>query len=191
MQVDVFFIGIHVQKQLGGVPDPCHSVKGMPSPDQGEIGNRIQFKQVGTGHPEKVAHHQVGIPDGLQFGQAIKDIKCVPPLPGDLLVDGHGKSLEAFVRIKLPNLDAGQILQNRLVLGETDVDHIPPIRHRLPGKGLREHTELLQLRNLPHHIISKADAIQNGVHLGKSAAYLVKRCHKCPPSPKIKGRTAK
>ena len=161
MEVDILFIGIHIQQQLGSVPNAGHRVKGVPPPKQGEIGHRVQLEQVWAGHPEEVAHHHIRIPNALQLGKAVEYVKSVPALAGDLLVDGHGEGLESRVRIKPAHLDAAQVPQHRIVLGKADVDDVSALRHRLSGKGLREHAELLQFRDLPHHIIPQADKIQN------------------------------
>ena len=68
MHINVFFVGIYVQKQLRGVPNPCHGIKRMPPSDQRKIGDRVQFKQIRAGHLEEIPHHQIRIPYGLKLG---------------------------------------------------------------------------------------------------------------------------
>ena len=177
MQIHVFFVGIDIEQQLCGVPDPGHGVEGMPPPDQGKIGHGVQLKQVRAGHPEEVSHHQVGVPYGLKLGKTVKHIKGILPLLGDLPVDRHSEGFKALVRVEPAHLNAAQVPQYRFVLGKADIDHIPAVPDRLPGKGLREHAEFRKLRDLPYHVISQADMIQYLIHLRVSAANFVKRCH--------------
>ena len=185
MQVDVFFIGINIQQQLCGIPDPRNGVKGMPSPNQREVGNGVQFKQIGAGHSEKVAHHQIRVPHGLQLGQAVEHIKCVPSLPGNLFMNRYCECFKPLIGIKLSHLYPTEVPQNRLMLGKSNIYNIPAIAHCLAGKGSREDSELFQFRYLPDHIVAEPDGVQNIVHLGKAAENFIKRCHAvCLPTKK-------
>ena len=177
VEIHIFLVGVHVQQQLGGVPDAGHGVKGVAAPDQGEIGHGVQLEEVGAGDPEEVAHHQIGIPHRLELGQAVKHIEGVSALAGDLMVDGHGKGLEALVRVEGAQLDAGQVGQQRLMLGKTDIDDAAAVGHRLPGKGLGKHTELIQVGDLPYHVVAQPDVVQDPVHLGIPAGDSVECSH--------------
>ena len=79
MQVQTVSICVYIQKSCVVSPDPRHRIKGMPSLYQREEGHRIQLKQIGTGHTEKIPHHQIRIPDRLQLGKAVKYIKGLFP----------------------------------------------------------------------------------------------------------------
>ena len=105
----VFISGIYIQKKLGGIPDARHRVEGVPSPQERKIRHRIQLEKIRTGNPEKVPHHQIGIPDRLKLGKAVKHIEGVASFFCNLLMDRHGKGLEAVVGIKLSYFDPGQI----------------------------------------------------------------------------------
>ena len=185
VQVDVFIVGIYIQQQLGGIPYPRNGVKGMPSPNQREVGNCVQFKQIGAGHTEKVTHHQIRIPHGLQFRQAVEHIECVPSLPGNLFMNRYCECFKSLIGIKPTHLYPTEVSQNRLMLGESNIHNIPAISHCLAGKGFREDSELFQFRYLPDHIVAEPDKVQNIVHLGKAAENFIKRCHTvCLPTKK-------
>ena len=170
-------LGVHVQQKLGGVPDAGHRVKRVAAAQQREVGHRVQLKQVGAGDPEKVAHHQVGIPHRLQIRKAVEDIERVPPGLGDLVVDGHGERLKALVRVVLAHFHPGQVVQQGRMLGEADVEHPPPVGHRLPDKGPGEPLELLYAGYLPDHIVPQPDMVQRLVQPGITAVDLVKCRH--------------
>src|SRR5699024_9786792 len=77
--------------------------------------------------------------------------------------------------------DPGEIRKHRLMLGKTDIDHIPAVGHRLPGKRPGEITEFFNIGHLPYNIVSQTDIVQDFIHLRKAAVYLIKCCHKQPP----------
>jgi hypothetical protein len=67
VQVDPLLVGAHVQQELGRLADAGDGVEGMPPPQHGEIGHRVQLEQVRAGDAEEVAHHQIGVPDRLKL----------------------------------------------------------------------------------------------------------------------------
>lgn len=66
-----------VGENLSRFPDAGYSFVTMTLSEQAKPCDSVEFEQVGAGYHEKVAHHQVGRPGGLQLGQAVKDVECV------------------------------------------------------------------------------------------------------------------
>ena len=91
VHVDPLLVGTHIQEELRRLTDPRDRVKRVPPPHNRKIGHSIQLKQVRTGHPEEVSHHQVRIPNGLQFREAVKDIERISSMPCNLIVYSHSK----------------------------------------------------------------------------------------------------
>ena len=145
VEVDPFPVGAHVQQKLGRLPDAGDGVEGMPAPQHGEVGHRVQLEQVRAGDAEEVAHHQVGVPHRLKLRQAVEHVEGVPARAGDLVVDGHGEGLEARVRIELHHLNAGQVVQYRRMLGEADVEYVPPVLLRLLDERHGEKPEFVDV----------------------------------------------
>ena len=177
VQVQLLFIGIDVQQQLCGVPDSGDGVEGMPATNQREVGHGVQLKQVRAGHAEEIAHHEVGVPHGLQLGQAVEHIERVPALPGDLLVNGHREGLEALVRVEARDVNAAQIPEHRFMLGKANVNHIPTVGNRLTCEGLRKCAKFLQLRNLPDHVVTETHVVQRFIQPDYAALDFVKGTH--------------
>ena len=151
-----------------------------------EIRNCIKLEQIRTGHPEKVPHHQIRIPDRLQLREAVKYIESFLPLPGNKVINRHGKRLKLLIRVKPEDLYALHFLQNRLMLGKTYIDHSPPVPNSLPGKRPGKQPKLFYIRYLPYHIVPQADKIQNFIQLRKTTLNSVKCCHSFhPPIYKI------
>ena len=135
MQVDPLLVGVYVQQELRRLPDAGDSIEGVPPPQDREIGHRVQLEQIGTGHPEEVAHHQIRVPDGLQFGKAVEHVKGVAALACDLVVDGHCERLKALVRIEFHQIHPVQILKYGSVLGKADIGDAAPVPLRLRNEG--------------------------------------------------------
>ena len=181
VHVDPLLVGAHIQKELRRLADPRDRVKRVPPPHDREIGHSIQLKQIRTGHPEEVSHHQIRIPDGLQFGQAVEDIERVPPVSCDLIVDSHRKAFKSCIRIKFHHLYLFQDLrlcQDRLVLGKPDIDDIAVVFDRLLHIWDGKKPKLIEVCDLPYHIVAHADVVQDLIHLRDPALYFVKSCHR-------------
>ena len=185
--VDVFRVGIDVKEQLGRVQDLVDRVDGMLSPDDREERHRIQDEQEGAGHPEKVAHHQVGRPGGLEFGQAVEHIERVSALLFDVVVDGDRELLKFVSQRDFDRFDSGAVLQQRLMVGETEIDEVPLVLDRLPDIGLHEQPELVEIGNTPYDIVAQTDVVQREVHFGDAAFDSVKCCHRLDSFPQKKG----
>ena len=83
-----------IQKELGRIPDLLQGIKGVPAPQDGKIGHRIQNEKEGTGQVKEVPHEQVRRPGGLQLRQAVKNIEGIIPLFFNDVVDLHRKGLK-------------------------------------------------------------------------------------------------
>ena len=185
MQVDPLLIGIHVQQKLCRLPDTGDGIKGVPPTQYGKVSHRVQFEQIGTGHPEEVAHHQIRVPDRLQFREAVEHVKGVAALARDLVVDGHCERLKAFIRIEFHQIHPVQILEYGRMLGKANIGDAAPVPLRLRNEGQREEPEFVDVRDLPDDIVSHADVVKYVVHSRKAALYLVKGRHviRLPESP--------
>ena len=160
---------------------------GMLSPDDREERHRIENEQEGAGHPEKVAHHQVGRPGGLEFGQAVEHIKRVSALLLDIVVDGDRERFEFMGQRDFDRFDSGAVLQQRLMVGEPEIDEVPFVLDRLPDIGLHEQPELVEIGNTPYDIVAQTDVVQRKVHFGDAAFDPVKCCHRLDSFPQKKG----
>ena len=132
----------------------------MPSSEKGKIGYCIQLKQIRAGHPEKVPHHQIRIPDRLKRRKTVKHVKSVFPLYGDPVVNIHGKGLKAFIRIKLKDLQPFSGGKKGLMVCKPHIDQISPVTNGLFYKRLHKIPEFLQICHLPHYVVSHTDIIQ-------------------------------
>src|SRR3990172_7959933 len=95
----------------------------MTSLQQGKIGNRIHFKQEGTGYPEEVTNHLISGPCGKQIGKAVKDVKCPFSLSCNHLVYACSENLKAPMSVEFINSQiAGTNVQQGFVFGKTQVD---------------------------------------------------------------------
>ena len=93
-------------------------------------------------------------------------------------MDGYREGLEALIRVEARHMNAAEIPEQRFMLGEANVDHVPAIGHRLTGEGLRKGAEFLQLRNLPDHVVPEAHMIQRFVQADYAALDFVKGAHR-------------
>ena len=177
MQVDPLLVGVYVQQELRRLPDAGDSVEGVPPPQDREIGHRVQLEQIGTGHPEEVAHHQIRVPDRLQFREAVEHVKGVAALARDLVVDGHGERLKAFVRIEFHQVHPVQVFEQGRVLGKADIGNTAPVLLCLRDEGQREEPEFIDVCDLPDDVVAHADVVEYVVHARISALYLVKGRH--------------
>ena len=177
MQVQTVPVCVYVQKKLRRIPDPRHSIKGMPSPYQREEGHRIQLKQIGTGHTEKIPHHQIRIPDRLQLGKAVKYIKGLSSFLPYSLVNPHRKAFKPLFRLKFIDSQPFAGFQHSFMLRKPDINKLFPVLQRLCRKRTCEKKVFLQVGNLKHNIISKPDKIQRFIHSCNSAQHLVKCRH--------------
>ena len=175
--VDLGLVRVHVQKQLGGIPDLGDGLEGMLPPDQREKGHRIQGKQIGAGYLEEVPHHQVRRPGCLQLREAVEHIEGVVALLPDDLMDRHRKGLEPVGELHVHDLDPRPLLKKRRVRGEADVDQIPSVPDRLLRIRLDKKAEILQTVHPPDHVVSQTDIVEAFVHLRDPGRNSVKRCH--------------
>lgn len=104
MKIHLALPGINLQQELGGLADAGDGLIGVPAPQHGKIGHRVQLKEVGTGDHKEVTHHQVGGPDDLQLGQAVKHIEGLPARPCNDLMDSHRKLLKPLPGIQMAYL---------------------------------------------------------------------------------------
>ena len=105
VHVDPLLVGAHIQKELRRLADPRDRVKRVPPPHDREIGHCIKHKKIRTGHAEEITHHQVRIPNGLQFRQAVEDIESVLSMLRDLVMNSNCKRFKSCVRIELHHLN--------------------------------------------------------------------------------------
>ena len=166
---------VDVYHQLGRVAYARHGLEAVAAAQQREIGHRLQLVEVGAGHAEEVAHHLVGVPSRLQLAQAVEDVEAAGTLLSDAVVYGHGKRLEARVRVELIDLQPGHGVEQHFLPLEVDVHHVAPVGDRLGDKGQREKAEFLQPRNLPDDVVADAYIVQHLVRAGIAALYLVEK----------------
>ena len=181
MQIDPLLVRVDIQKELRRLPDPRDRVKRVPPAQDREISHSIEFEQIRTGDPEKVSHHKVRVPDGLQLRQTVKDIKRILSVARDLVMDRNCKRLETGIRIKLRNLYMIKhisLCQDRRMLCKPDIDNISLVINRLRDEWQREHPEFLDIRHLPYNIVAHSDIIQDLIQLRDPALYFVKCCHR-------------
>ena len=179
---------VHIQQQLGGIPDSRHRVKGVASPQQGEIGHRIQTEQIGTGHPEEISHHQVRVPDRLQGGKTVENVKGVPAFPGDPVINFYREGFKALIGIKGEDFQTLLGFKNRRMTGKPHVNQIAAVRDGLSCKGNGEKTEFLQILHLPDHVVAQPDGVQKPIHAGNTTFYSVKCAHGIPPVSETRKR---
>ena len=132
----------------------------MPSSEKGKIGYCIQLKQIRAGHPEKVPHHQIRIPDRLERRQAVKNIESIFSLYSNTIINIYSKSLESFIRIKLKDLQPFSGGKKGLMVCKPHIDQISPVTNGLLYKRLHKIPEFLQICHLPHYVVSHTDIIQ-------------------------------
>ena len=75
MDADFSFMAVNIQQNLRRFADPGHGFERVAASQNGEIRDRIEFKQIGAGDDEEVADHQVRRPGLEQIGQAVKNVK--------------------------------------------------------------------------------------------------------------------
>ena len=174
-------IGVYVQEQLGRIHDFGDRVEGMPSADDREERDRIENEQERAGDPEKIAHHQVGGPGGLQFRKAVEHIEGIAAFLFDMPVDFHRKRFEP-VRKRYDDPFYFRTLGHQLgMAGKPEIDDLPPIPFRLFHKRVRKTAELAELRYPPDHVIAHPDIIQRPVQRGNAGIHLIKGSHGIPP----------
>ena len=166
--------GVDVYQKLRRVAYARHGVEGVARAQQGEIRHRLQLVEVGTGHAEEVGHHLVCVPGRLQVAQAVKDVERALALGGYAVVYGHGEGLKAHVGVELKYLQSRPGGEQRLVVREVHVHHVPPVGDRPVGKGLGEKPVLGQLGDLPDDVVAHADVVEHLVRPRVSAGYSVK-----------------
>ena len=64
------------------------------------------------------------------------------------------------------------------MLGEPDIYNIAVVFDRLPHIRYCKKTKLIEVCDLPDHVVAHADVVQDPVHLRDSALYFVKGCHR-------------
>jgi hypothetical protein len=158
---------VNVQKNLCGLPNPGQRVKRMVAAHQRKKGDCVHFKQIRTGHAEKVAHHQVRGPGALQLGQAVENIENAAALTGDDVVNPGCKRLEALVGVqrkgdRVPGGNKGGML------GETHIDQTAAVALCLFDEFCHENGIILQRGYLKDHIVSDPDVIEQRVQTGNA-----------------------
>ena len=69
MNETILIATINIEKQLGGFADLGDGVIRMSIAQQGKLSDGVQLKQIRTGDLKKIAHHQIGGPNGLELRQ--------------------------------------------------------------------------------------------------------------------------
>ena len=156
-----FRIRIDVQKQLSRIHDLCNRTEGMSSADDREKRDSVQNKKERTGNTEKIAHHQISRPGGLQLRKTVKYIKSVPAFPFNHPVDLHRKSFKPVGQRYTNPFHFRAFRHKFRMTGKTEIDDIPPVPLCLFHKGICKAAEFFKTGYAPDHIISHPDIIES------------------------------
>ena len=141
-----------------------HRVMGMfPSCDR-EICHRIQFKQIWTGHAEKISHHQICRPLYLKIRKTVKYIKCISSLFRNHMAHRNRKTLKSIFRMKFIDFHTLLRLYQWFVIGETHINQISSVCDCLFHKGIHNKLVILKFRHLPDYIIPHTNIVKHVVH---------------------------
>ena len=163
--INIFAVSINVNEKLGGIQDFVDGLHGVFAPDNRKKRDCIQDEQEGTGNPEKVPHHQVRRPGGLQIGQAVKHIERVFPRLLNHIVDINRKRFKSVGQGQFHRPDFRTSGNQRLMVRETEIDDIAMIPDRLVHIGLHKQPELGKIRYAPDHVVPEPDIVKRSVHL--------------------------
>ena len=84
-------------------------------------------------------------------------------------------------QFNLNHLYACQIVNQRIVGSEADVDDVPPVGDGLPDVGIDKGFENFQIGHPPNHVVAEPDVVEHLVHLWDAGWNAVKCCHVLTP----------
>ncbi len=181
VNAELAMVIIHIEKDLGCLPDAGDRLEGMPVPQDNEIGDRVQLEKVRACNDEKIADHKVGGPGQEQVRQAVEHVKDIAPfLPYDV-VDLGGKGLETDVRVELVNDYLPARFDDRGVLGEAHVYDAPPFCKGFLYVGVGESPVIVDIVDLKNDIVAHLQVIECFIEAMDPCADPGTRLHNSPP----------
>ncbi len=175
------FFRIDVQKDLRRRLDFRNCLVGVAAPDDREIRDRVELKEVRARQLEEIPHHEVRRPRRLQLAQAVEHVKCTAPFLFDEAAHRECKRLKAVRELNRHNCKPRLRLKERRMRREADVDDVPPVRDRLADKGLHEDAEVRKVRDGPDDIVTEADVVKGLIKRRNSRFHTFKCSHRAPP----------
>jgi len=178
MDADFSFMAVNIQQNLRRFADPGHGFERVAASQNGEIRDRIEFKQIGAGDDEEVADHQVRRPGQEQIGQAVKNVKDITAFIANDVVYLGGKRFKSGIGVQLIDFDSGTRLQKGGVVGKTHIDQT-----LIPGQGFLniggdEFFVILNIVNLQDDIVAHLQVIENFIQAVDAGADSCIRGHK-------------
>ena len=149
----------------------------MLAADQPEVGDGVEFEQVGAGDLEEVPDGQIAAPGVEQRGQRVENVERAEPDLGDDLVHRAGEVLETQGRVQSVHLDAVEIVQQGAMLAEAQVDQSAALGSGPFGERLDELAVLGQVVDLPDHVVAEPQAVEDAVEAGDARAGPVVALH--------------
>ena len=128
---NILFSRINIQKQLSGVDYLINGMNRVLASDKRKKCDCIKHKKERTGHSEKITHHQVCCPCGLQFRKAVKNIKSIPAFSFNRIMYLHSEVFKAMRKRYLNSFYLRYICNERLVCCEPEIDCLSLILDRL------------------------------------------------------------
>src|SRR5690554_4651173 len=152
---------VHIHHYLGCLPDAIQRCAGVPVRVKSKPGDRIQFKEEGANHPEKIAYHGVGGPGVEQITQAVAHIECAAPMFFYQAPYSTGESFKAIQSIDVFGVDVGVCGHQRRMLDKTQINDTAPGGRRRLNKWSNESAIVVQIVDSPDHIIANSQAVKN------------------------------
>ncbi len=150
-----------VEKQLGRFPDAGDGFGCVYTADEAEIRDGVQLEQIGTGHREKIPHHEIGRPGFLQLRQGIEHIKGLQPGLRDHPMHLRGERLEPGRRVQRDHHHAVRFGQDGGMSRKPEIIQLASVGHRLRREPSGHMHIFLEAVGMPHHIVAEPQIVNH------------------------------